>query len=344
MKISILNKRKYEIAHHFDEKIQIYSKFNKIYIYDNNNNNNIIKLPINLFFKIIGLFRIVRRVLRLDKCVVSVTDHSYVIFWQYKVFYYEFEEKKLKESLSLINCRNPLHDSILVKNNVVIFGEYGKPHNIGKKIYKSNDYGLNWDVVYQFSPSDIRHVHTCKYDKFQNKVWIFTGDFTGECKILICDLDFTQIELIGDGGQNYRACNAFFEVDKVHWIMDSPLEKVYHIIYDRKTCTIEKGESFPGPVIYSKEFYNLNYLVCTVQEIGPSHEDNELHLFYSNDLKKWELVKKFRHDGLPKKHFKFGIGAFASGKQYVDEFPMFFEAVKKYDGKTLNLKLTQNED
>jgi hypothetical protein len=80
-------------------------------------------------------------------------------------------------------------------------------------------------------------------------------------------------------------------------------------------------------------------LAGSAQEIGPGVLDDKVHLYVSNDLKEWKTLKTFSHDKLPKRYFKFGVIGFADGKQTSDEFYMFFEAVKGFDGKSLKCSL-----
>ena len=167
------------------------------------------------------------------------------------------------------------------------------------------------------------------------KIWVFTGDFAGECYLLVADRDFQQVEWIGDGGQLYRACNAFFEPEAVHWIMDSQLETSYHVVLDRKTRRVERKSAFPGPVWYIKRLSDGIYLAATAQEIGAGVKDNYAHLMASEDLETWQDVWRIEHDHFPKRYFKFGVIGFADGEQSRDGFYLFFEALKGLDGKTV---------
>lgn len=71
-----------------------------------------------------------------------------------------------------------------------------------------------------------------------------------------------------------------------------------------------------------------------MQEKGPSHTDKYLHIYATKDMKKWEEIKKFKHDGWPKGLFRFGTITFARGEMKDSSFYIFFEGVKGYDGKS----------
>lgn len=327
----IINK---EIAHYSNGKIKIFSKFNKIAIQIDGKDETTIKLPINFIQRILGLSRLFRRLLRLDESCLLPTDTGYVAFWQGNVYHIKHNDNTPIHTLKMTGCRNPPHNSVAnTDGENLYFGEYGKPHPSGKSIYHSPDGGLTWKKVFNISCDKIRHIHACKWDRYEEKVWVFTGDFDGQAHVLCADREFRNVEWIGDGSQYYRAVDALFEKDAVHWIMDSPLAAVHHIKLNRKTRKISIGQAFPGPVWYLKRLSDGLVLASTVQEIGPSHKDHNVHLFASRNLKKWVEVAQFEHDGFKKGLMKFGVGSFADGSQNSDAFYMHFEAIRKLDGK-----------
>ena len=327
----ILNK---EIVHYSNEKVKIFSKFNKISVQIDGKEETTINLPINFIQRIFGISRLFRRLLRLDKSCVLPTAIGYVAFWQRNVYHIKHNNSTPILTLKMTGCRNPLHNSVVnIDGENLYFGEYGKPHPSGKSIYHSPDGGLTWKKVFNISCDKIRHIHACKWDQYEQKVWVFTGDFDGQSYVLCADREFRNVEWIGNGSQYYRAVDAFFEKDTVHWIMDSPLADVHHIKLNRKTRQISIGQSFPGPVWYLKQLGDGLTLACTTQEIGPSHKDRAVHLFASRNLTKWVEVAQFKHDGLKKGIMKFGVGAFAEGSQNSNTFYMHFEAIRKLDGK-----------
>ena len=335
MKLTIQKVIDREICHFSASNMLITSKYNKIYV-KKGNNNYTVQLPSLGIKRIFGLFRLSRRALRLDKCNVVPVEDGLVIIRQGKVYHYSESLKELKQTLSLKNCRNVLHQSIAVINKkMLFFGEYGKNSLRNEvPVYRSLDGGKTWESVFVFPAGKIKHVHGCYYDPYEDMIWTLTGDFEGECYMLCSDKNFVNIEWIGDGNQIYRACNLFFEKDTVHWIMDSQLQDNYHIQFNRKTRKINQGQFFPGPVWYIKRLEDGYYLAATAQEIGPGVKDQYAHLMVSKNLKEWEDIHKFCHDGFPKRYFKFGVIGFADCIQNSRSFYLFVEAIKGLDGRT----------
>jgi len=342
MRLLIKSSLKKEIIHYASDALLISSRYNNIYIMKNNQ-ESIIHLPGDGWKWIFSLSRISRRASRLDKCNVFPVNDGLVIIRQGYVYHYNYTNKILTPTLKLKNCRNILHQAMLLtENGNLFFGEYGNNSNRSEvPVYRSQDSGQSWQTIFTFPAGKIKHVHGCYWDPFEKKVWLFTGDFADECYALNTDPDFKNIKWIGDGQQVYRMCNAFFEKDSIHWIMDSQLEDSYHIRMDRKTLQIHKMTLFPGPVWYIKHLEDSYYLAATAQEIGPGVHDKYSHLMASKDLVHWEDILQLKHDGLPKRFFKFGVIAFAEGPQSSQGFYLFGESLVNLDGKSI---LCQIED
>ena len=331
-----------EICHYASPELLITSQYNRVYVQKGASEFSF-KLPSDGWKAPFGLFRLTRRALRLDKCNVVPAAGGCVIVRQGKVYHYDETSGSLTHTLTLKNCRNVLHQSIaVIDGKELFFGEYGNnPERAEVPVYRSLDGGRTWQTIFTFPAGGIKHVHGCYYDPVEKKVWVLTGDFKDECRILCADTKFKNVEWIGDGQQSYRTCNVFFEKDSVHWIMDSQLQDSYHIKLERKTRKIKRMQAFPGPVWYIKRLEDGYYLAATAQEIGPGVKDQYAHLMVSRDLETWEDVHQFAHDGLPKRWFKFGVIGFVDGAQRSDGFYLFAEAIRGLDGKTALCALDQ---
>ena len=90
---------------------------------------------------------------------------------------------------------------------------------------------------------------------------------------------------------------------------------------------------FPGPVWYTKWTTDGVYMAATTTEIGPGVNDDWARVMVSSDLENWEEAGRFRHDGLPRRWFKFGVVGFADGPQSSQGFYIFGEALRRFDGK-----------
>jgi len=274
--------------------------------------------------------------------VIVIDNETLKIIIIYQgVVYSSINGEKPAKIFKLEHGRNVLHNSLAkTPEGCLIFGEYyGNNNQDPVNIYRINLSNFDWDIPYTFKSGEIRHVHSCLWDKYSQKIWIFTGDFQDECRVYETGTSFEDFEIIGAGSQQWRAVSAFFTTDFVYWIMDSPLETSCLIKFNRKTKTVESLQDFPGPVYYSIEFEDGGYMVATTHEPGPSVTDNSAHIFFSNDLENWEELVSFEHDGLSMKYLKYGIIGFATGYQTKNEFYFFCEAIKHMDGKSFKSRL-----
>jgi hypothetical protein len=337
---------KREICHYAEPGCRISSYYRTVFI-ERNREEVSAQLPADSSW-LIGWSRLARRSLRLDKCNVYPVGEDLdelIIIRRGTVYHYNALMDDLRPVLSLQNCRNLLHQSIArVGFDEVFFGEYGSnPKRAPVPVYRSTDRGRSWKTVFMFPEKSIKHVHGCYWDPYEEKIWVLTGDANSECYMIVADREFNKVKWLGDDSQVWRACNVFFEKDRVVWLMDAHQEDSHLIIYDRKSGAINKRDVLPGPVWYIKRLIDGHYLAATACEIGPGVHDDYAHLLHSTNLENWKEIARFRHDGLPKGYFKFGVIGFADGAQSSKEFYIFGEALRGLDGKIAVCSLEANQ-
>ena len=333
-----------EIAHFYDSnsKEVILSQCNKFYLFINNKE---FFFSINLKWYLIffSKFRILRRLLRLDKSnvILNYKKNAVILIYQKYIYFYCLKKKHLTRITQLKNHRNVLHSSIAVTKDGIYFGEYGSNKYKNKvPVWASFDDGRSWKIIYNFPKKLIKHIHGIYDDPFQNNLWITTGDLNSECYLFkVPKKKFSNIVKYGDGSQKWRAVSLLFKKNYVIWAMDSPLQESCLQILNRRTKKIRQGRFFPGPVWYSKIFSDNSAIFQTSVEIGPAIKSNYASLFYSKDLINWREIYKFKKDIFPKKLFKFGVIAFSDGKQSSKDFLFSAEGLKKIDGKVLKGKI-----
>jgi hypothetical protein len=334
-----------ELAHFYSSKKNdiILSQCNKFYLHLNNK-EYFFTINLKWYLIFFAEFRILRRLLRLDKSnvVLNFNKNGVIIIYQKYIYFYCLKEKKLNLVSKLKNHRNVLHNAIAVTKNGIFFGEYG-PNKYKKKIpvWCSYNDGRNWKIIYNFPGGLIKHIHGIYNDPFKNNLWITTGDSNGECYLFkVPNKKFDNIIRYGDGSQKWRAVSLLFKKNHVIWGMDSPLQTSNLQIFNTKTKKLKKGCSFPGPVWYSKVFSDHSAILQTSVEIGDGVKSNYSSLFYSKDLINWYEIYKFKKDIFPKKLFKFGVIAFSEGIQSSKDFLFSAEGLKKIDGKVFSGKIS----
>lgn len=294
-------------------------------------------IPVSFEQRMKSFTRLMRRLTRTDKsnAVFNAARDGIVILYQGLVYFYDLKTEKLKETSKLLQCRNVLHGGICVIDEGIYFGEYGSnPTRAKVPVWGSVDDGRSWFLAYEFPEQSIRHIHGIYADPYSTSLWVPTGDFKGEC--YLCEVpngNWSKLVCHGDGMQQWRSVSLLFEPDKIVWGMDSQLEISCAVVFDRKTKQITIAQSFPGPVWYKKRFLDGSAILQTSVEIGPGSLSDDVQIFYSDNLSEWSPIGQFKKDSLPKQYFKFGVVAFADGKQNSDDFVLFGEAIKGLDGK-----------
>lgn len=333
-----------EIVHYYDKTCMITSRHRQVTVRRQGRSDKI-RLP-SVQADVFGFSRLARRALRLDKCnVLPVGENAkaLVLVRKSRVYFCNLEDGILHQTLTLSNCRQLLHQSIArVGEHELFMGEYGgNPKRCQVPVYRSQDAGRSWETVFKFAAGSIKHIHGCYWDPWWERLWVLTGDFSGECWMLVADRDFKDVQWLGDGEQVWRAVNLFFMEDRVVWLMDSQLEENKLVTYDRRSGDIDVGIGLPGPVWYIKRLHDGRYLAGTACERGPGVKDGYAHLLYSPDLSTWSEVARFAHDGFPRPYFKNGVIGFAEGKQSTEDFVLFGEALHGLDGRAVRARLVQ---
>jgi hypothetical protein len=337
----MFNHKDFEIFHFNSNDISIFSKKNVVSI-NFKGQKHVIKFPFS-FFDIFSFSRILRRILRLDKCNVYLIDEDVlklVLIRLGKVYYFD-QNVGLIRTLCLRNCRNILHvDLGRLPTGEIFFGEYGSNNKRGSvPIYISNNFGISWEIVYEFPTNSIKHIHVVKYDKFSDTIWCCTGDNDGENKIIIFNKSFDIINEIGDGSQYFRTCDLFFTDSDVVWLMDSPNVKSHVIKFNRSSKSIEIGQELAGPVWYSTSVGDSFFLAATSVEPGYSMDHKTAYLLASKDLTNWQVIKSYKKDFLPIDLFKYGVIAFPLGEFNMSSVYFFGEALINIDGRIEKINL-----
>ena len=345
MKLIIDKEIDAEVIHHYDENLMITSKCNVITIKHGKKLKKI-NLPLSSLKKLLSIFRLFRRALRTDKSVfvpMYFDGKLKSLFGVYQGNFYKilWPSMVVKKTGCFRQGRVPLHQGICQTEKGDIFvGEYSpNKMNISSAVWKSNDAGDSWNIVFEFPREKARHIHGCFWDPVEKKVWVCTGDFKGECHIVCADEDFVKVEWLSQGSQKWRTVNLIFKKNYVYFGMDSPLTQSYICRIDRSNRKLEQLTQVPGPIWYAKALQDDWMLFACSVEDGPSVLDNYARIFATKDGIHLHNVFEVEKDNWPYL-FKLGVISFATGEQDISHFYIFSEALKGFDGKGFQCHLS----
>jgi hypothetical protein len=242
------------------------------------------------------------------------------------------ESAKPKSVFEIAHKHSPMHRGLCVSADGTIYlAEYGaNPDRGAVHIYGSADDGRTWEVVHEFRPGEIRHVHAIQQDPdLKDRIWLLTGDLGDECRIAYTVDGFETIEVVGSGSQAWRAVSLLFREEHVYWGMDSPLETSYIQRISRRTGELERLQELDGPAYYGAVNAQGRMFIGTTVEKGPGVKDSTARIWTSQDGETWEVVHRHRGGRIPQT----GIIYFPNGLMPQDQLVYRCRALARDDNK-----------
>jgi hypothetical protein len=210
-------------------------------------------------------------------------------------------------------------------DNSIVFGEYfNNPDKKEVSIYKRISTN-NWQIIYTFKKGLINHIHNIVSDKFNNCVWILTGDFNNGAGIWRATDNFNIVEPILYGKQCYRACIAFPSVEGLVYVTDSPFEQNYIRIlksvgnnkYVSSTILEIKGSVIYGctcnndivfsTVVEPNGIYKNKFSMLFDRTKGDAISDYNSYIYKGNIKNGFEIIHQSKKDIYPFVLFGFGV-------------------------------------
>jgi hypothetical protein len=199
-------------------------------------------------------------------------------------------------------------------------------------IYGSSDKGTTWSVAYVFPAKEVRHVHNIVHDPWQNCLWILTGDYEHECRILRASCDLQTVEPVLEGNQQARAVALLPTPDALYFSSDTPLEANYIYRLSRrgelaKVATIN-GSSIYGCAVGSDLFFS------TMVEPSSSNASREVHIYTSHDGSSWQQSLAWKKDAWSMRYFQYGNAILPDGVNHTNLLAVTTIAVRGADQET----------
>ncbi len=230
----------------------------------------------------------------------------------------------------------PLH-VIATPDGRVLFGEYfSNDQRDEVHIYASPDEGRTWHPAYTFSKGAVRHVHNVVYDRWQNCLWIFTGDYGDECRILRASCDLKTIETVMAGSQQARAVAAVVTAEGVYFASDTPLEAnhVYRLSRDGSLATLADLDSscIEGCLVGETVVFSTM--------VEPSAANPTLvSLYAGREPGSWRCIASWTKDAWPMRFFQYGNAFLPTGENPTEYLAVSTVAVRADDLVTTIFRL-----
>ena len=210
----------------------------------------------------------------------------------------------------------PLHVTA-VPSGSIYWGEYFDNRERAEvHIYVSTDRGHTWQVAYTFPAGSIRHVHNIVYDRWGDCLWILTGDEGAECKVLRASSDLRSVEAVLAGSQQARAVAAIPTQNALYLSTDTPFEKNHVYRLDRAGKVEQVGDLASSSIFGCRVGCGVGETVFFSTMIEPSTVNTfpEVHLAGSRDGTNWQVLARWKKDGLPMRYFQYGNAFLPDGE------------------------------
>ena len=243
-------------------------------------------------------------------------------------------EAEFRPTFNITRGTRPLHITA-VPGGLVFWGEYfDNAQREEVHIYASADRGANWSVAYTFPKGAIRHVHNIVHDPWQNCLWVLTGDYGDECRILRASCDFSRVEPVLQGKQQARAVAAIPTEGALYFSSDTPLESNFIYRLDRQG-TLSKLAGINSSSIYGCRV-GCQLFFSTMVEPSQVNRDRMVRIYGagSRDAEDWQPLLSWRKDPWPMGLFQYGNAIFPDGTNSSSYLALTTVAVESDDMST----------
>lgn len=243
-------------------------------------------------------------------------------------------ETEFRQTHAITRGTRPLHITA-VPSGTVYWGEYFD--NASREevhIYASQDSGGTWTVAHTFPKGAVRHVHNIVHDPWQDCLWILTGDYGNECRILRASCDLGRVEVVLQGNQQARAVAVVPTKDALYFSSDTPLESNFIYSLDRQGALSQLAP------ISSSSIYGCrvgtNVFFSTMVEPSEVNRGQSVRIYGSDvsQQQRWPSLLDWKKDHWPMGLFQYGNAFLPDGSNTTRFLAVTTIAVKDDDQST----------
>jgi hypothetical protein len=248
-------------------------------------------------------------------------------------------ETEFRRTHTIVRGTRPLHITA-VPNGAIYWGEYfDNAARDEVHIYASTDSGATWSVAYTFPKGAIRHVHNIVHDPWANCLWVLTGDYGDECRILRATCDFSRVEPVLQGQQQARAVAAIPTEQGLYFSSDTPLESNFIYRLDRND-QLQQLAPLSSSSIYGCRVGPRVFFSTMVE---PSEANHDRHVrVYASDTRsrannadpQAQPLLAWKKDAWPMALFQYGNAILPDGNNTTPFLALTTVAVESDDATT----------
>ena len=223
----------------------------------------------------------------------------------------------------------PLHITAVPGGNIY-WGEYFDNRERAEvHIFASADGGETWQAAYTFPAGTIRHIHNIVYDRWEDCLWILTGDEGPECKVLRATCDLQSVEVVLAGNQQARAVAAIPMRDALYLSTDTPFEG-NHILRLTRDGRVKELADMASSSIFGCCAGEAVFF-STMVEPSEANRAREVHIVGSADRSDWQVLARWQKDRWPMRYFQYGNVSLPDGENRTHYLAATTVAVERDD-------------
>lgn len=283
--------------------------------------------------RLIGSFRLSRQLLRVGLHHLLPLANGNILVTSKRITYIVSPEGNVVNTFTDYIGNKPGHQGVfLCPDGTIFFGEYhlNPDRSLPIRLFRSRDNGMSFQCVKTFAPGEVRHIHFIKYDKYENCLWMGTGDSDAENLLLRSNDGGDSWSVVGSGSQDWRAIGVCIAEDSIIWGTDagSVIDTTHLVRLLRNNPTIEILEDFEGPCHGCAFYSDGRIFFSTGVEGGPNEVDRFARL-KEYCLRHTHEVLRLKKDIFPL-ILQYGVMRFPLGTDACDRVVFTAMALKGY--------------
>jgi len=221
-------------------------------------------------------------------------------------------ETRFEVTHKITRGTRPLHITA-IPGGTIFWGEYFDNASRDEvHIYASSDGGATWGVAYTFPKGGIRHVHNIVHDPWGGCLWLLTGDYGDECRIVRASYDFRQVDIVLQGHQQTRAVACVTSESGLYFSSDTPMEAnaIYHLDRQERLsqlATLSSSSIYGGRV-------GRDVFFSTMVEPSTKNTDRFVRIYGGRDGRDWRPLLAWQKDRWPMRYFQYGNAFLPDGE------------------------------
>lgn len=288
-------------------------------------------------------FRLLRRLFRAEITnFYHFKDDTWMCIAKKAIFKYNKNSGLFEKCCSIEKGSKPM---VLCQANdgTIYYGEYCfNPERMPMRIMQSKDNGETWSVAWTFGDGEVNHIHGVFNDPYTGRIWVATGDDDCACILGYTEDGFRTFVRKYEGSQQFRVCVPMFTENSIIYATDSQYAQNVIRLIDRETGEVRNICEIQGSGIYATQWGNC-FVVSTTVEPSKVNLEQNAHLWFSKDGKKWVDVCSFKKDIWKKTYFQFGTLRLPHYESDSDYLIFSGRSVKGLDQKTMIIPIEDIE-